>query len=311
MSDSMVMTVTGPKRVDELGTTLCHEHLLIDLYSVYQPHRDMYLHDLDLAAREVFEFADSGGGTIVDLTTPDIGRNPLLLRQLSEQTGVSVVMGCGRYRGPFYEPGLDARTTASLADEFVEEIECGVDGILPGVIGEIGTDGRFVTGIEERVHRAAARAANRTGLSLVTHSLGSSVGLAQLDLLQEEGLPPERIAIGHADTWPDHDYHLDLAERGVYLLFDTLRGTVPYETERALRCYQVLANAGFGGRVLFSHDVCGTAHYRAYGGNGYTFVGGDLLRQAEDAGIDPADIRQSLTSSAHAFLTGSAVQAWA
>lgn len=307
MSEHTVVTVTGPVPAADLGPTLCHEHVLIDLYRLYQPHRDMQLHDETLAIAEIQAFFDAGGRTIVDLTTPDLGRDPARLRRISAQTGVHIVMGSGRYRHPFYESELDRRTTHSLADEFVNDIEHGVDGIRPGVVGEIGTDGPQITAIEERVHRAAARAANRTGLPLITHSLGSAVGAAQLDLVQEEGLPAERVAIGHADTWPYPDYHLALVQRGAYLLFDTVRGQVPYETDRTLRCYRHLVEAGFADRVLFSHDVCGTAHLRAYGGNGYTYVLTDFLHDAERNGIDPVLIQTALTSVAAQFLSGKAV----
>src|SRR5262245_45153019 len=139
MTVMTVMTVTGPVDADSLGPVLCHEHIFIDLYSIYQPHRDMYLHDASLAADEVAQFAAQGGGTIVDLTTPDIGRRPKALKQVSEATGLNVVMGTGRYRAPFYEAAIDQRPTSQIFEEFLDDIDTGCDGVRPGVIGEIGT----------------------------------------------------------------------------------------------------------------------------------------------------------------------------
>ncbi len=67
----------------------------------------------------------------------------------------------------------------------------------PGIIGEIGTDKPWVTAQEERVFRAAARAAQRTGASVTTHAAQSAVGLAQLTILEDAGLDPARVVIGH------------------------------------------------------------------------------------------------------------------
>ena len=90
-----------------------------------------------------------------------------------------------------------------LTDELVAEIETGVgdSGVRPGIIGEIGTDKPWVSPAEERVHRAAARAARRTGLAITTHGVLSDVGLAQLRILEEEGVDPGRVVIG-PPTYP-------------------------------------------------------------------------------------------------------------
>ncbi len=53
----------------------------------------------------------------------------------------------------------------------------------------------------------------------MTHSLGSDVGLQQLRLFAEEGVSGERVAIGHADTWPEAQYHRALLELGATLIF--------------------------------------------------------------------------------------------
>lgn len=302
-----IVTVTGAVDAQELGVTLAHEHVLINLYKVYQPHRDMFLYDEQLASAELRRFADIGGGAVLDLTTPDIGRDPQALKRISIETGVKIVMGAGMYRAPFYVPDVDTTSTRSLTERFVRDIVDGESGIMPGVVGEIGTDGPYVSAVEERVHRAAARAAAETGLSLVTHSLGSAVGSAQAQLLIEEGLPSNRIAIGHADTWPDAAYHQSLLDLGCYLIFDTLRGLVPYETQRTIGLIKSAIDHGFGSRILLSHDVCGTSHYSAYGGNGYAFVPGDDFRaKLESAGIDGGFLNRALTSNVYAFLEGTA-----
>src|SRR5712691_2385781 len=95
---SRVWTVTGPVDPRDLGTTLVHEHVLLDGSCFFEPddaddadafaaapltpelvprvraascsNRDnLLLRDLELAAAELGEFARLGGRTIVDVTS--------------------------------------------------------------------------------------------------------------------------------------------------------------------------------------------------------------------------------------------------
>ncbi|MGH2417738.1 MAG: phosphotriesterase-related protein, partial [Candidatus Limnocylindria bacterium] len=132
-----VMTVSGPIPPDKLGFTLPHEHTGDRLWHL--SGRDDYFgltYDEDVIGEELRDFRRRGGGTVVDLTLPGIGRRPDRLRRLASRTGVAIVMGCGWYREPYYPPDarIDERTVDQLADELVAEFEDGVDGtgVRPG-----------------------------------------------------------------------------------------------------------------------------------------------------------------------------------
>src|SRR5207249_1336092 len=90
--------------------------------------------------------------------------------------------------------------TNGLAARIVEELTVGVDGtdVRAGVIGEIGTERKFITPAQERVFRAAARAQRKTGVAIVTHTTHfGELALEQIALLREEGVSPARISISH------------------------------------------------------------------------------------------------------------------
>ncbi|HET8684252.1 MAG TPA: hypothetical protein VFM54_20610, partial [Micromonosporaceae bacterium] len=232
-----IMTVLGPVSPDRLGITLPHEHLFLSLFRITRI-RDQRLNDEPLIIEEVRRFKEAGGGTIVELSNHGLEPDPAALRRVAQATGVNIVMGCGWYREPYYDREYIARrTTADLAADFVREIEEGEPtvGVRPGIIGEIGADLDFVAPPEEKVHRAAARAHLKTGLTITTHSLESPVGLQQLDLFEEEGVDLRRVIVGHAATWPFPDYHEAIARRGAYVQFDTVRGLRPYDTDQQLR----------------------------------------------------------------------------
>ena len=171
----------------------------------------------------------------------------------------------------FYDESVYLRTTNQIADEMVRDIEVGVDGtgIRAGIIGEIGTDLYHVSPAEERVFRAAARAHKRTGLTITTHAVRSPVGLDQLDILEEEGVDPRRIVIGHCDFYPHMDYHEAVARRGAYVEFDSIgRGFIEWEIQRRLEWIKNLIDKGYLRQILLSHDVCLKSHLRAFGGQG-------------------------------------------
>ncbi len=220
---SHVQTVRGPVPSEEIGFTLPHEHTAIALWHV--PNRWDYWElspDDPVIEAELARYRAAGGSCLVDVTPTGVGRDPARLAGLSERTGIHLVMGCGWYRGAYYLPEvrIDRRTVDDLADELVRESHEGVGetGVRPGIIGEIGTDKPWISAAEERVHRAAARASQRTGLAITTHAVLSAVGLAQLGIFEEEGADLSRVVIGHADSYPGvrlpgHELHADGALR--------------------------------------------------------------------------------------------------
>jgi phosphotriesterase-related protein len=300
-----IMTVKGPIEPSELGITLPHEHLLVDLYKVFQPHREMKLIDRDLASAELQLFKDAGGSTIVELTTLDLSRDPHGLLQISETTGVNIVMASGWYREPFYQEIMWRKTTKDLSKELIHDINEGVDGIRPGIIGEIGTHNDYISPIEERVHRAAARAHLETGLTITTHANASPVGLAQLDLLEEEGVDLSRVVIGHCDTYPYPDYHQAILDRGAWVEFDTIRGNFEFETNRQVNLVVNLVHKGFINRILLSQDMAVDRFYTVYGGKGFTFLITTFRQRLLEAGISEDQIKTLLIENPKHMLLGS------
>src|SRR5262249_6339464 len=98
-SQMRVMTVRGPVDPEELGVTLTHDHIIIDLrHSLYA--FDALLNDVDLAIDELKAFKDAGGGAVVDVTGEDLGRNVRAQRRISEETGLHVVAATAYYIEP-------------------------------------------------------------------------------------------------------------------------------------------------------------------------------------------------------------------
>jgi predicted metal-dependent phosphotriesterase family hydrolase len=306
-----VMTVSGPIPPDRAGFTLPHEHTGIALWHV-EGRTDYWelTPDEDVLIEELREFRRRGGATLVDLTLDGVGRDPHRLRRLAAATGVNIVMGCGWYRGSYYPPEarIDRRSVDDLAAELVAEMDSGVagSGIRPGIIGEIGVDKPWVSPAEERVHRAAARAARQTGMAISTHGVQSAVGMAQLRIFEEEGVDPARVVIGHADSYLDMDHYLAVLARGANLQFDFLGHPFGIESSIEPRLVEIiveLLERGFGEQLLLSQDVCHNKQLKAHGGAGYVYLHQHFLPTLRTAAVGEGEIRQMTIENPARILT--------
>jgi phosphotriesterase-related protein len=220
-------------------------------------------------------------------------------------------MGAGWYRGAYYpaETLVDRRSVDDLAEELVREATDGVGetGVRPGILGEIGTDKPWVSAQEERVHRAVARAARRTGLAITTHAVLSPVGQDQLRIFEEEGADPSRVVIGHADSYPSLEHYLAIVERGASVGFDFLgMAFTPQERHgepRTIALLCELLSRGHVERVLLSQDVCHDSQLRRYEGNGYTYIAETFLPRLRTAGVGDAEIETMTVTNPRRLLT--------
>ena len=273
-----VMTVEGPIAPDDLGFTLMHEHLLTRFWHA--------THRYDLAGmpederyivEELAVSTATGCKSLVDVTPVGINRDPAALRDLARRTGIQVVMGCGWYRDHYYPASaeIDRRSVDSLADELVAEIEQGAEGtgVRPGIIGEIGTEKYWMSPTEERVHRAAGRAAARTGLPIMTHSFASDIGLWQLQVLTRRRCGP--VTSHHRTRGfvsdPAHTTR-PFSRRASRIEFDTLMWYRPTLFDDALDLVCEYSRAGFRDQLLLSMDTCKSEHLSRFGGPGLTGI---------------------------------------
>ena len=299
-----VWTALGRVDTADLGLVLPHEHLFINM--MRERRGDGLVNDPALVTAEVEQFRRLGGRTIVDLTsaeltagstpdakpgTPSTSRDPAnvrAVREVARTTGVHVVLGTGHYRDPYLDRGwFDRNTVDAIAEGIVRDLTDGFagTGVRAGIIGEIGADQWYVSAVEERSFRAAARASCRTGAAVYTHAARWPVGLAQLDLLLAEGADPARIAVGHCDTVALDGYHEDVAGRGAYVGIDTINTANAYEVDRRVALVMRLVRGGHLDRILLSQDVCLVSQLRSHGGGGYTFVQRDFRERLLAAGL--------------------------
>jgi phosphotriesterase-related protein len=297
-----VMTVLGPVDPAEIGPAMMHEHVLIDEYYYQLGNYDAIVDDEGVVTRDLAAYRAAGGSCLVDVTDSNQGRNPAGLARVSRASGVHVVMGGGWYKDAEYPAFINELSTNELATLIEREFRDGVDrtGIRPGIYGELGTDRRFITAREERAFRAVARAQQRIGFSISTHTTHyGELAFEQIALLREEGVPTERIVIGHVGERFGAADVLKIAKEGVFVQIDHVgrpagSGMIS-DRQRAVNVAEVVA-AGAVDQLTVSMDICTNSQLLAFGGHGFghlltTFV--PLLREAgvSDDAIDAILVR--------------------
>ena len=248
----------------------------------------MKLDDRELAVAEVKRFADAGGRTFVDVTTPCIGRDVKFLKRLAAETGLNVVAACGFYTADAHPARIAKLSMEEIADELTDELVTGIDGsgVRAGIIGEIGTS-QTLYDEEKKVLRASALAHSWTGAPVMVHlNPWAKHALEVIDILEAGGVAPEKICLCHLDVLLDLDDMRAVLKRGAYVEFDNFGkeftsgsayGRFPSDEERMAVLYRLL-DAGYAKKLLLACDVCLKNLLTIHGGPGYAHVVTDIAR---------------------------------
>lgn len=252
-----IQTALGPIDADDLGFTLSHEHaaLQVPLVRHFYPWVGDRQRARDGSIAELREAKAGGVDSIIELSTPDLGRDAALLAEVSRESGVNIIVATGLWRD--LPTALDSLEIDALADIFVREIETGIEetGVRAGVI-KVAHDAEGVTARGEKVLRAAARAAIRSGVPISTHHWApKEVGRRQLAICQEEHLPLHLLCIGHTADSTDVDYIDDLLQAGVYISMDRYPGVAPMPVWQDRNAtVKTLIDRGWAERLMLGHD---------------------------------------------------------
>lgn len=346
MKSMSIQTVNGKIEKEDLGIVTPHEHIFINLCAFFEKkeiehfqnpestkiditnlgilNRDPYalkdnllIDDYETQKKEILRFKEAGGKTIVDATTIGIGRNPLLLRKIAEETGLNVICGAGFYVHSTHPNYLNIASVEEIAKKIEEEVTIGIDGtsVRAGVIGEIGISELFHAN-ERKVLHAAAIAAVKTGAGVLVHiNPWTENGVEAAEILLNSGVAPKKICISHVDVEGKEPYIQKLVNMGVYVEFDNFGkeyfvdlkarrpgyGLFMKDTER-VALVKKLTDGGYDNQILLSCDVCLKTTLRRYGGWGYDHVLTNIVPMMEEIGLNKNVIDKMLIDNPADFL---------
>jgi phosphotriesterase-related protein len=291
------VTVAGPIQPAQLGMVLPHEHVLVDFIGADRVSRSRY------DAEEVFEVAlphlqrvgELGCQTLVDCTPAYIGRDPMLLKRLSQASRVQILTNTGYYgagQGKYLPKHAASETADELAARWLAEWHDGIEGTgtRPGFI-KIGVDGGPLGEINGKLIRAAARVHLKSGLTIAAHTGDGTAATEQLGAVREEGVNGSAFIWVHAQSERDTALHARAAEQGAWVEFD---GIAPETVAQHVELVKTMKACGHLGRVLVSHDAGWYQVGEPLGGKfrSYETLFTEFLPALKAAGFSDAEIKQ-------------------
>ena len=205
---SKIETVLGPISPDKLGTTLMHEHVFVDLATVWLKRRaeeirtihgskltyidkkvsieilgklrrgdiickdDMIISDENLVSEELAEYKKWGGVSIVDQGMPGLGRDVLGLKRMANLLGLNIIAVTGFYNHHSHPSYVKKMSVEDLKNHFIKELTEGIEGtpIKAGGIGEVANTEPVPHHPEEKkVLEASFLAQTEVGCSFTLH----------------------------------------------------------------------------------------------------------------------------------------------
>ncbi len=255
----MVQTVTGAIPVSALGRTLMHEHLFIAFGGAeFDPTATMdRAAVIAEAVRRLVELRERHGVASFVYPCPiELGRDPQMMKEISERSGMQIICTTGFY---FEDLGLPpywrARSVEEIAELYIREITLGIGatGIRAGAI-KVATGAPVITEQEKKFLAAACIAQKATGVPMITHTQDGVGAPEQQRLFADGGVAAHRCLIGHCCGNADPAYHRRVVDGGSYIGFDRIGilRLMPDET-RADNLARLVKD-GFRKQIMMSQD---------------------------------------------------------
>ncbi len=290
-----IMTVLGPISASEIGTTLAHEHILVDFIGADSSgyHRWDRQNVIDKALPFLEALQAKGCETFMDCTPAYLGRDPELMKSLALKSGLNILTNTGFYgsgKNKFVPSRAFEMSPQELADEWIAEFNTGIEGtgVRPGFI-KISVDRNdTLIPMHEKLVRAAALTHLETGLTIMSHTGPDKPAFDQLRILAEFGVSPEAFIWTHAQSGTK-DGWIRAARMGAWVSLDNVNEK---RIQDFIENLSALKAAGLLSQVLLSHD---SGWYRVGeedGGqyNGYTTIFTALIPALLQNGFDEEDI---------------------
>lgn len=305
-----VMTVTGMIESSAMNHTLPHEHILVDFIGAEEVNPPRW--DRDEVIKKVLpylqEVKNAGCQTLVDCTPNYLGRDVVLLKLLSEKTGLFIITNTGYYGGSdnkFLPPHAFSESAAQLSGRWVEEWQKGIDGtsIKPGFM-KISVNPSHLSDVSLKLIQAAALTHLKTGLTIASHTGPALPAFEQIEVLKASRVDPAAFIWVHAQNETDKSTYVKAAREGAWVSLDGLReSNIDEYLDNLLR----LKGEKHLHRVLLSHDAGWYDPGKTDGGEfrEFTVLFRKMIPAMEQAGFTEDEIVRLIHENpANAFAVG-------
>ena len=254
-----IMTVSGPIKVEEMGLTLEHEHVLVDFIGAEKVKQPRYptQQALDSLLPSFIDLKKKGVNTLIECTPNYIGRDVMLLKAISEKSKLNIITNTGYYAAAnknFLPKHAYTESAKQLAARWIDEWEHGIDGsgIRPGFI-KLGVGKEYLDSVEQKIVTAGALTHLATGLKIAIHTGSANAANDEIDILLREGVRPEALIIVHSQNCTSEE-QIALAKRGAWVSLDGVNDR-PNSLEKYLTFLSTFRQEKMLERVLISQDA--------------------------------------------------------
>jgi phosphotriesterase-related protein len=259
-----IRTVTGDIDPKSLGWCQCHEHIFVSDGPSRKISSALYMDDFDKSLAETRLYQQAGGSAFVDAQPYGCGRMAAHLKRVSEQTGVHIIACTGFHKTEFFEDAdwLEKQTEDTLTRIYIREVTAGMDegtGLTAraGLIKCAAVPGlQHASSLYEKLFAAAANAARETGAPVFVHFDPGADALKLAAYFRGFGIAPERLIFCHLDRAKyDAAYHMELADAGIFLEYDTIHREKYHSDEQELKLIEAMVVMGHASNLLLGLDT--------------------------------------------------------
>ncbi len=289
------MTVRGPIDPANMGNTLTHEHVLVDLIGAKLASPDRW--NRDEVIEKVLPYLDEvkalGFLTFIDCTPKYLGRDVELLEKLSSASRLQIITNTGYYGGSdnkFLPDHAFTETAEALSNRWIYEWRFGIEktGIKPGFI-KISVNPASLTDISKKLVRAAGLTHLKSGLIIASHTGPAIPAFEQIEILKKEKIDPSAFIWVHAQNEKEKTAYVEAVKMNAWVSLD---GVSDENIEDYVDRLMFLKNANVLHRVLISHDAGWYEPGKPGGGNfrGYTAIWKKLFPALKQSGFSNAEL---------------------
>ncbi len=294
-----INTVLGKKKATKLGFTLSHEHILVEFIGAkdYDPSRWDRKVVIQALLPELQKLKQLGVATLFDFTPAYLGRDVLLLKELSTKSGINIITNTGFYgavNNKYLPESAFQLTADDLANIWIDEFQNGIENttVKPGFI-KISVNPESLSDLHRKLVTAAAITHLQTGLTIASHTGPAIPAFEQIEVLKQSGVHPSAFVWVHAQNENDQNNYLKAAKMGAWVSLD---GIQENNTKQYLEHLLYIKQNGLLKKVLISQDAGWYEPGKPWQGpkRNFTDIVRHLIPQLKSNGFTNKEVKQLL-----------------
>jgi phosphotriesterase-related protein len=305
------MTVQGAISYKQLGLTDSHNHMWIEPVPGAEPS-GLILNQFGPILKELVEYREKGGKTILDCQPAGCGRNGNQLLALSVASRVNLIACTGFHRKKYYAPEhwLWQADAQKICEFLCSELQRGLletvntpSPVRAGFI-KIALESTWTACPRAALEGAAAAASNSRALVEIHTEKGALAEKTCIYFL-DLGLLPSQLVLCHMDKRADLGLHKELARLGVLLEYDTFHRSKYDPSANLWPLIEKMVGAGLSEQVALATDMAEPELYHFIGnGPGLASLPCEIQHQLIEKGFPDAAREQMLGGNIARRLAG-------